>query len=203
MAVLGLLVCGVMLGSSFVWMRQTENHPCGIARLVWTGLATGGVLIALLGVGRLVGSVVWVMASAVLLSSPRVLQLAVRASRRAGLYSPGRKDKSGCAGNRHVSPSSRHERQDTGLPRKTADCSDDEILRAWQQSYAVLQQPLSPTTRMAVVNLRAAYLDELELRNPSGVSSWLASTPQPASDVSKYQSRGDDPPTSHTAPASG
>jgi hypothetical protein len=63
---------------------------------------------------------------------------------------------------------------------------DDALCWAWRRSYVTLQQTRSPATRLRVVQVRQAYLDELERRNAVGLSAWLASGARAAGDPSRF-----------------
>ena len=67
---------------------------------------------------------------------------------------------------------------------------DYALCCAWRRSYVILERPHSPATHLRVVTLRQLYLDELELRNPSGMAEWLASGPRAAGDPTRFIVRG-------------
>jgi hypothetical protein len=61
-----------------------------------------------------------------------------------------------------------------------AQClGDDRLCAAWSESYVALQLAHSPAERLGLVNLRQAYLDELEARNGPGFRTWLRSGARP------------------------
>jgi hypothetical protein len=60
-------------------------------------------------------------------------------------------------------------------PRDLGSLDDDALCLAWRRSFHQLQDARSPGARLAVVDLRRAYLDELQRRCPTGLASWLAS----------------------------
>ena len=51
--------------------------------------------------------------------------------------------------------------------------SDADLRLAWRRSSVALQQAGSVTAQLLVVQQRQRYLDELERRNPTGLSGWL------------------------------
>lgn len=53
------------------------------------------------------------------------------------------------------------------------DLNDSELCRRWQKSFLELRLT-EPDRRWRVVELRAAYLDEMTRRHPRAVSTWLA-----------------------------
>lgn len=57
--------------------------------------------------------------------------------------------------------------------------TDDQLLRSWSESFAVLKSTRTIDERLELVNLRQAYLDELESRNATGIDSWLRCRPSP------------------------
>ena len=52
---------------------------------------------------------------------------------------------------------------------------DAELCLAWRRSFVLLNEAASPQEKLVVVTLRERYLEELQRRNPSGVSRWLES----------------------------
>jgi hypothetical protein len=53
---------------------------------------------------------------------------------------------------------------------------DDEALcLAWRRSFLLLDGARSAAERLAVVEQRQQYLDELHRRSPKGLAAWLAS----------------------------
>jgi hypothetical protein len=72
------------------------------------------------------------------------------------------------------------------------ECSTSELAVAWGASYDLLQAASSPQMKARIVALRAAYLDELERRDRLGVSRWLSTASDPASDIGQYFRGSDD-----------
>jgi hypothetical protein len=70
-----------------------------------------------------------------------------------------------------------------GVPRSL---TDSQLCLAWRTSYTALQRSRGLAHRGRLVAARQGYLDELERRDPSGFSRWLAAGARPASDPSKY-----------------
>jgi len=64
--------------------------------------------------------------------------------------------------------------------------SDADLCLEWRRSYLALQSSGSVTAQLLVVQQRQRYLDELERRNPSGLSVWLSSGARAGSDPSRY-----------------
>jgi hypothetical protein len=80
-----------------------------------------------------------------------------------------------------------------GFPTRLDHLSTADLCRAWCRSTTALQGSASATYRMAVVELRATYLDELERRHPSGIAAWLASDDRSAVDPTPFVRAGDRP----------
>lgn len=57
---------------------------------------------------------------------------------------------------------------------------DAPLCRAWTSSFAQLRSAGTSAERVELANLRAAYLDELEVRNPVGFHAWLLHGAHPA-----------------------
>jgi hypothetical protein len=67
-------------------------------------------------------------------------------------------------------------------PQQAADLvalDDTRLCAAWSESYVALQRAQSAAERLAIVNARQAYLDELEARNATGFRTWLHSAARP------------------------
>ena len=67
--------------------------------------------------------------------------------------------------------------------------TDHDLCRAWCTSFDVLQSVSDVEARARVVALRQAYLDELDRRNPLGLSAWLASGARATGNPDRYLSR--------------
>jgi hypothetical protein len=61
------------------------------------------------------------------------------------------------------------------MPTSVLGMSDDELCLAWRRSYISVMLAGSTANKLAAVALRAAYLDEIERRNPQAFQAWLAS----------------------------
>ncbi|ADB75561.1 hypothetical protein [Geodermatophilus obscurus] len=59
----------------------------------------------------------------------------------------------------------------------TEDLGTAELCRAWQITSAALQRVAHPRPVQMLVELRVEYLDELERRDPQGLTRWLAEAP--------------------------
>lgn len=65
------------------------------------------------------------------------------------------------------------------------ELSDEQLCRAWRRSFLVLERA-DPCLRLSVVELRAAYLDEMSRRHPRQLAAWMASGGRAASGPDKY-----------------
>jgi hypothetical protein len=67
-----------------------------------------------------------------------------------------------------------------------------DLVRNWRRSFVALEQTGDPATKMALVQARQAFLDELERRNPAGLHEWLESGARAAGDPTRFMSSGDE-----------
>jgi hypothetical protein len=74
----------------------------------------------------------------------------------------------------------------TAVVRGVGELSDEELCLAWRRSFTQLQRASSADQRQAMVDVRRAYLDELERRHPESFASWLASNPRAAGDPARF-----------------
>ncbi|HEY3563222.1 MAG TPA: hypothetical protein VGL05_37405 [Kribbella sp.] len=70
--------------------------------------------------------------------------------------------------------------------RSVGELSDDELCLAWRRSFTQLQRAASADRRQAMVDVRRAYLDELERRHPDSFATWLASNPRAAGNPARF-----------------
>jgi hypothetical protein len=61
------------------------------------------------------------------------------------------------------------------MPTSVLGMTDDELCLAWRRSYITVTLAGSTAKKRAMVALRAAYLDEIERRDPQAFHAWLAS----------------------------
>jgi hypothetical protein len=64
--------------------------------------------------------------------------------------------------------------------------ADDRLCAAWSESYVALSRTTHPAERLAIVNTRQAYLDELEARDAAGFRSWLDSGARPVGNPAPF-----------------
>lgn len=67
--------------------------------------------------------------------------------------------------------------------------ADDALAWAWRLSYNLLQLAEQPEERASVTRLRQGYLDEMERRNPAGLTAWLDSGARAAGDPARFLRR--------------
>jgi len=169
---------------------ERRGTPTTWRTAVWTGIAGGAVSLAAFGLVFLLGPAALLIVLAAVLTSPSVVQRFRRArggdGRRLRAVGP-------------PAPSHHPERdldgvmiEDPPLPNAGAEMpvpesmSDAALCKAWRRSYVLLQRSGSLTARLLVVEQRQRYLDELERRNPSGLSGWLSSGARAAGDPSRF-----------------
>jgi hypothetical protein len=74
----------------------------------------------------------------------------------------------------------------TAVVRSVVELSDEELCLAWRRSFPQLQRALGSDRRQAMVDVRRAYLDELERRYPDSFATWLASNPRAAGNPARF-----------------
>jgi hypothetical protein len=63
---------------------------------------------------------------------------------------------------------------------------DRALCRAWSDSFVAVKLSRSSDERLELVNLRQAYLDELESRNAFGFQTWLRSGARPVGNPARF-----------------
>ncbi|WP_427896255.1 hypothetical protein ACQHIV_20200 [Kribbella sp. GL6] len=74
----------------------------------------------------------------------------------------------------------------TAVVRSVGELTDEELCLAWRRSFTQLERAVRPDHRQAMVDVRRAYLDELERRHPESFTSWLASNPRAAGNPARF-----------------
>ncbi len=89
-----------------------------------------------------------------------------------------------------VDPDAVHARGELGSRRHAASdpssLNDAELQWAWRTSFTRVEMTQDPSERARLADLRAAYLDELERRDPAGFARWLDKGARAASDPGRY-----------------
>lgn len=157
-----------------------ERHgtPTPWHSAVRVGIVGGAISLATFGAVFLLGSAGILVLVAAIVFSPSVLQRLRPFYTRHG----GRLRRPGPAAPPHPVAPDLH----TAEASPPESMSDEALCEAWRRSYSVLQRSGSLTTHLLVVEQRQRYLDELERRNPSGLSGWLSSDPHAAGDPAQY-----------------
>ena len=63
---------------------------------------------------------------------------------------------------------------------------DARLCAAWSESYVALRRAETFAERLAIVNARQAYLDELEVRDADGFRTWLSSGARPVGNPAAF-----------------
>jgi hypothetical protein len=183
---LGLLTAGMAAAARLAWVLKRD----GKAKTGWDAWSEAwrpatigfvGVLV-LNGLHTLFGSAappIGIAAAITALVAFLVLRLAPDAS----------------GGNAAAAPASTPPRP-PGAPRRPPDAPPVRALPTsalcweWRRSYLAVTRASEPDELTRIAALRAAYLDELERRNPVGFRRWLASGARAASDPGRYLTSG-------------
>jgi hypothetical protein len=203
-----LVLAGLLLGEPAVVLLLTataaaltavlaREHPrlptadaCACA-----GAAAGGFAAALYVLGFPAAVTLLMVLVA---TSPAALRATRRASRSAGLRSVRRRKAQRAwrtaARRRSARPRLRKVAgvEDPGalsvdtLTGMVRALDDRALCRAWRASWEVLTETAATVDREELVNLRQAYLDELERRHPGEFTEWLDSGAGPLSDPSRF-----------------
>ena len=167
--VLTTFAYSAVVGSALTGAVQREEVRRRWRQVVWRGAAIGAAVVGMLGIAFLLDGVALLVLLLVLGSSPPIVRGAVRLLRQ----------RQGTTRTTRTAPRG-----------ATSALSDVELCLAWCRSYAELQQPQSPTSRLRVVQERQQYLDELERRNRAGLLAWLAAGAEPTDDPRRYIETG-------------
>lgn len=153
-----------------------------LVRLVSTdGFLGGTAAIAVVGLVALLGA--WALAVLVLVagSSPYVLRVCRRRLRLTRSSAPPGGDQAG-----GEIPIQFDTESTLTAPAEPRSMNDTDLCRAWQTSFIALQRAPSLSHQLGVIEARQNYLDELERRNPQGLTAWLASGARAAGDPSRF-----------------
>ena len=72
------------------------------------------------------------------------------------------------------------------VARNLRDLTDEELCLAWRRSFVHMENSLSASQRIAMADVRRAYLDELERRQPVAFAAWIESGPRAAGDPARF-----------------
>jgi hypothetical protein len=187
-AVLGAFACAALVGGSLAEAVRVRSR--NRRRLAVDGALAGATAIAAAGLVALLGAPGLLVVALLAATCPHLW-----AARRLSSRSPSPEPTRGAG-----LPERSHETS-TGTMATTVDegpvltpeiptepwlLDDYELCCAWRRSSLLLEHPHSPATHSRLAQQRQLYLDELERRNPAGVSAWLASGARAASDPTRY-----------------
>jgi hypothetical protein len=190
---LGVAVCvglGLRVGESdvVVPVHTTVHHVAKAALLSVAGLT------ALVGLATLGAVTMLFIAAVVVVTSPpfvaKVFNVDVFVERKASVREEIREE-----GQWRFAPPVEAEQPASMNVSElaTADVRSmgtRELVRDWRRSYVALEQASDSATKMALVQARQEFLDELERRNPDGLHEWLESGARAAGDPTKFMSPG-------------
>lgn len=187
-------VCAMMVGAALHAPRATGGVTRSVARALMVGLLSGVCALGTAGLWMLLGSLSLVVVFLSAALSPWALASALR--RRSRLQV----DREPPTPAVSQAPDRAGARQTDDLLRSrpwmcapTRSMPDDALCLAWRTTYAALEQQLSLSARIQVVQRRQELLDELERRNAQGFSAWLESGARAAGNPSRFL-RSDDRP---------
>ncbi|QNN51868.1 hypothetical protein [Nocardioides mesophilus] len=204
----GLFLASSLLGASCalsLWAIESIRP----ARVAWAGLATGVVLLTLLGLSDFLGLAGVGLLILVHALSPTMLRRLTRLSGHS-LRSSVDRVRAAASGEAPLEPRPSREprRKPTSSPSPPAvewpptpvadaevealEVPDlvavEDLCLAWQSSFLALKRCTTPEARLRVVAERQACLDELERRDPEALHAWLDDGARAASTPNKYLS---------------
>ncbi|TCC45089.1 hypothetical protein E0H75_31755 [Kribbella capetownensis] len=175
------LISAITVGAVyFSFGLARELPPAELIRAAprWAGL--GGLLVlAACGYGAAVGAETLVLLALLIATSPPIIV------RIWPMPKPAREPEP----DRHPDVESIDEGTIVQLDvvRPTLrDLTDEELCLAWRRSFKQLQSSTGRELRLGVADVRRAYLDELERRQPEAFAAWLASGPRAAGDPARF-----------------
>jgi hypothetical protein len=183
--VVTFVVIGFWAGFGLHLLRDSPKLPARGSRS-WTAAVrpaagAGVVGVALAGVAEIsIGLALLLALAATLTSSPFIAALLSRTRQKPDSTSAGPLS-SGDADDTHLQEVAREVDQAC-----LHSLSNAELCLAWRRSYCSLIETSSVPLRAAVVASRQAYLDEIERRDPQGLTSWLAAGARAASGPERY-----------------
>lgn len=192
--VLGLFISFAVLGLLVALLQQPDDRPPQHGRAVLYGALGSASLISTGGLVAAFGpAVLWLVVAAVV-ACPWLLR---RGAVVLGKHLPAPKAPAGPAAPADADGHNDPEPAEPPGPSSVAtievsssaraDGLDDLALcMAWRRSFIALERSHTLMARMCVVQQRQLYLDELERRNPTGLSAWLESGARAAGDPSRY-----------------
>jgi hypothetical protein len=185
-AVVTTFFAGCVLGGCALLMAYDFEHPrCTRAHLAVETAVIGVAVVAACGYVVALGPVAVVPVSAPLITCPWAVRRAAYFARlrrtpdESPLHEPPPEEPV-------LTPA--YQGGSVALPPQPAPATMDleELCLAWRRSYLRLQTCRTVAERLQVVAERQQCLDEMELRNPGGLSAWLESGARAAGDPTRY-----------------
>ncbi|MGW6281307.1 hypothetical protein [Kribbella sp. NPDC055071] len=155
--VFGLFFISALIGSTVASSRWSKSQGAPLAARAWNAALTVGAVIA---------AVVAFAGYIVLLGIAGPSLLAILA-----VTSP---------------PVMRRITRRRGQVAHSRALTTAELCRRWQESYEALRGATTAAARLRIVEARQHYLDELERRDPRGLSAWLERNASAAGDPSRF-----------------
>lgn len=183
----------------------TTGSGSGGGRTAWTcGAVAGGVVLAVTAVGALSGALLLLMLLAAGGSSPWALRFMLgtgpgrwrTATPESMLLDDvdGWPGPLGPLGDRVSDVCPPGVGAGSAVSSSMQSLSDAELCRAWQISFNALSDTNGVEVQTRVVELRQAYLDEIDRRHPAGLAAWLNSGARAAGNPACYLASRE-PPT--------
>jgi hypothetical protein len=181
--VLTVFFFAAVLGGSVVVMMHDGDHPrTSRPRLVAESLLVGLGGVAVCGTFALLGTAAWLPLLVPVATSPWAVGHVVRVCRRRKPGHPAAHEASA----RTVLAIAAEPSPVVFPTLDPATLDLEELCWTWRRSYVCLQRCRTVAETSRVVAARQRCLDELERRNPDGLSAWLEAGARAASDPSRY-----------------
>jgi len=189
--VIGAFIAGGVMGGAMTAALQPENLPRPWRRACLGALASGVAVVSVAGLVVVLRAGALLLLVAATLSAPPLVRI-LRERLAAKQPKPPAAQETQPA-ERPLDdldepdwPAPNAATVEMSLPMAPESLDDDALCWAWRRSYVVLQRTHTAATRLHVVQVRQAYLDELERRNAMGLSAWLASGARAAGNPSRF-----------------
>lgn len=147
-----------------------------------TGVAVGATTVGLSAVGSLSGALLLLVLLAAGATSPWAVRVLLR-------NAPDPRPSPTPPREAHTHPALAplpDRLVDSAIPSAVQRLTDADLCRAWRVSFGALSEAGTAAARARVVELRQAYLDEIDRRHPTGLATWLSSGARAAGNPSKY-----------------
>ena len=189
--VIGAFIAGAVMGGAMTAALAPEDLPRPWRRAAMGALASGVGVVAVAGLVVVLRAGVLIVLFATVMSAPPLVRLMRERFTAKPPQTPPPQEKQ--PAERPLDdldevdwPEPDPATLEVSLPMAPENLDDDALCMAWRRSYVVLQRTHTAATRLHVVEVRQAYLDELERRNSLGLSAWLASGARAAGNPSRF-----------------